>query len=42
MLVDINRVKIFVTVPLSNVEFLRNAMCEAGKVLTFDLKFVNI
>lgn len=29
MLVDINRVKIFVTVPLRNVEAVRNAMREA-------------
>ncbi len=27
---DINRVKIFVTTPLENVEDVRNAMCEAG------------
>ena len=30
MLVDINKVKIFVTVPLKNVEAVRNGMCEAG------------
>lgn len=30
MLVDINKVKIFVTVPLENVEAVRNAVCEAG------------
>lgn len=27
---DINRVKIFVTIPLNNVEEVRNAMCETG------------
>ncbi len=27
---DINRVKIFVTIPLKNVENVRNAICEAG------------
>ncbi len=27
---DIKQVKIFVTVPLENVEAVRNAMCEAG------------
>lgn len=30
MLVDINKVKIFVTVPLENLEEVRNAICEAG------------
>ena len=30
MLVDVNKVKIFVTVPLENVEEVRNAICEAG------------
>ena len=30
MLVDINKVKIVVTVPNENVENVRNAMCEAG------------
>ena len=30
MNIDIKRVKIFVTIPLENVEEVRNAMCEAG------------
>lgn len=30
MLIDVNKVKIFVTVPLENVEEVRNAVCEAG------------
>ena len=30
MNIDIKRVKIFVTVPLENVEEVRNAVCEAG------------
>ena len=30
MLIDVNKVKIFVTVPLENVEEVRNAICEAG------------
>lgn len=30
MIVDIKKVKIFVTVPLKNVDDVRNAMCEAG------------
>lgn len=30
MLVDIKKVKIFVTIPLKNVEDVRKAMCEAG------------
>lgn len=30
MKVDINRVKISVTVPVDNVAEVRNAMCEAG------------
>ena len=30
MLVDIKKVKIFVTVPIKNVEAVRNCMCEAG------------
>lgn len=30
MLVDVKKVKIFVTVPLKNVDDVRNAMCEAG------------
>lgn len=30
MNIDIKRVKIFVTIPLENVEEVRNAVCEAG------------
>ena len=30
MNININRVKIIVTVPLENVEEVRNAVCEAG------------
>lgn len=30
MLVDIDRVKIFVTIPVEDVEILRNAVCDAG------------
>lgn len=30
MLVDVNKVKIFVTIPIENVEEVRNAICEAG------------
>lgn len=30
MNIDIKRVKIFVTIPLENVEAVRNAVCEAG------------
>lgn len=30
MNIDIKRVKIFVTIPLKNVEEVRNAICEAG------------
>lgn len=30
MNININRVKIFVTIPLGNVEEVRNAVCEAG------------
>lgn len=30
MNIDIKRVKIFVTIPIENVEEVRNAMCEAG------------
>lgn len=30
MNIDIKRVKIFVTIPLENVEEVRNAICEAG------------
>ena len=30
MLVDVKKVKIFVTVPLKNVDNVRKAMCEAG------------
>lgn len=31
MQVDINRVKIYVTVPPENVEGVRNAVCNAGQ-----------
>lgn len=30
MNINVNRVKIFVTIPIENVEEVRNAMCEAG------------
>lgn len=30
MNIDINRVKIIVTIPVENVEEVRNAICEAG------------
>ena len=30
MKLDINKVKIFVTIPVENVEEVRNAICEAG------------
>lgn len=30
MLINVNKVKIFVTVPFANVDLLRNAVCEAG------------
>ncbi len=30
MKIDVKRVKIFVTVPIDNVQDVRNAMCEAG------------
>lgn len=30
MNINVNRVKIFVTIPLENVEEVRNAICEAG------------
>ena len=30
MTIDINRVKIIVTIPVENVEQVRNAICEAG------------
>lgn len=30
MKIDINKVKIFVTIPVDNVNEVRNAMCEAG------------
>lgn len=30
MLVDVNKVKIFVTIPIENVEEVRNEICEAG------------
>ena len=30
MKIDVNKVKIFVTIPLENVEDVRKAMCEAG------------
>lgn len=30
MNIDVKRVKIFVTIPLENVEEVRNAICEAG------------
>lgn len=30
MIIDINRVKIIVTIPIANLEEVRNAVCEAG------------
>lgn len=30
MNINVNRVKIFVTIPIENIEEVRNAMCEAG------------
>lgn len=39
MNININRVKIFVTVPLENVEEVRNAVCEAGAGIIGDYTY---
>ncbi len=39
MNVHINKVKIFVTIPLENVESVRNAVCEAGAGIIGDYTY---
>lgn len=39
MNVNINKVKIFVTIPLENVEEVRNAVCEAGAGIIGDYTY---
>ena len=39
MNININRVKIFVTIPLGNVEKIRNAICEAGAGIIGDYTY---
>lgn len=39
MNININKVKIFVTIPLENVEEVRNAVCEAGAGVIGDYTF---
>ena len=39
MNINVNRVKIFVTIPLENVEEVRNAVCESGAGVIGDYSF---
>ena len=39
MKIDVKKVKIFVTIPLKNVEEVRNAVCEAGAGIIGDYSF---
>lgn len=39
MNIDIKRVKIFVTIPIENVEKIRNAVCEAGAGIIGDYTY---
>lgn len=39
MNIKVNRVKIFVTIPLENVEEVRNAVCEAGAGIIGDYTY---
>lgn len=39
MNIDVKRVKIFVTIPIENVEKIRNAVCEAGAGIIGDYTY---
>lgn len=39
MNININKVKIFVTIPLKNVEEVRNTVCESGAGVIGDYSF---
>ena len=39
MNININKVKIFVTIPVENVEEVRNAICEAGAGIIGDYSY---
>ena len=39
MNMSVNKVKIFVTIPLENVEEIRNAVCESGAGIIGDYSF---